>query len=129
MYFNLFYRLFIEYLNTVPVHLLFLKTILLLREIYILSTFYFSYVRFKKVSHCPKQVFISLNCLRFEWDNIHKILNPVPWIQQALAIVTIFFLLSIESIGQMWRESWVLGVNGALHMCLFESWFSRFYVQ
>ena len=72
--------------------LLFLKTILLLREMYILYTFYFSYLRFKQVSHCSRQVFISFNCLRFEWDNIHKILNPVPGIQQEHAIVTILFI-------------------------------------
>ena len=59
---------------------------------YILYTFYFSYLRFKKVSHCPRQVFISFNCLRFEWDDIHKIINPVPGIQQELAIVTILFI-------------------------------------
>ena len=73
-------------------YLLFLKTILLLREMYILYTFYFSCLRFKQVSHCSRQVFISFNCLRFEWDNIHKILNPVPEIQQELAIVTILFI-------------------------------------
>ena len=73
-------------------YLLFLKTILLLREMYILYTFYFSCLRFKQVSHCSRQVFISFNCLRFEWDNIHKILNPVPGIQQELAIVTILFI-------------------------------------
>ena len=73
-------------------YLLFFKTILLLREMHILYTFYFSYLRFKKVSHCPRQVFISFNCLRFEWDNIHKIINPVPGIQQELAIVTILFI-------------------------------------
>ena len=78
-------------------YLLFLKTILLLREMYILYTFYFSYLRFKKVSHCPRQVFISFNCLRFEWDNIHKIINPVPGIQQELAIVTILFIKCWES--------------------------------
>ena len=72
--------------------LLFLKTILLLREMYILYTFYFSYLWFKQVSHCSRQVFISFNCLRFEWDNIHKILNPVPGIQQEHAIVTILFI-------------------------------------
>ena len=72
--------------------LLFLKTILLLREMYILYTFYFSYLRFKQVSHCSRQVFISFNCLKFEWDNIHKILNPVPGIQQEHAIVTILFI-------------------------------------
>ena len=59
---------------------------------YILYTFHFSYLRFKQVSHCSRQVFISFNCLRFEWDNIHKILNPVPEIQQELAIVTILFI-------------------------------------
>ena len=59
---------------------------------YILYTFYFSCLRFKQVSHCSRQVFISFNCLRFEWDNIHKILNPVPGIQQELAIVTILFI-------------------------------------
>ena len=73
-------------------YLLFLKTILLLREMYILYTFYFSYLWFKQVSHCSRQVFISFNCLRFEWDNIHKILNPVPGIQQEHAIVTILFI-------------------------------------
>ena len=73
-------------------YLLFLKTILLLREMYILYTFYFSYLRFKQVSHCSRQVFISFNCLKFEWDNIHKILNPVPGIQQEHAIVTILFI-------------------------------------
>ena len=72
--------------------LLFLKTILLLREMYILYTFHFSYLRFKQVSHCSRQVFISFNCLRFEWDNIHKILNPVPGIQQEHTIVTILFI-------------------------------------
>ena len=64
---------------------------------YILYTFYFSYLRFKKVSHCPRQVFISFNCLRFEWDDIHKIINPVPGIQQELAIVTILFIKCWES--------------------------------
>ena len=59
---------------------------------YILYTFYFSYLRFKQVSHCSRQVFISFNCLRFEWDNIHKILNPVPGIQQEHTIVTILFI-------------------------------------
>ena len=59
---------------------------------YILYTFYFSYLRFKKVSHYPRQDFISFRCLRFEWDDIHKIINPVPGIQQELAIVTILFI-------------------------------------
>ena len=85
--------------------LLFLKTILLLREMYILYTFYFSYLRFKQVSHCSRQVFISFNCLRFEWDNIHKILNPVPGIQQELAIVTILFI-------KYWE--WMTDVEGIL---------------
>ena len=86
-------------------YLLFLKTILLLREMYILYTFYFSCLRFKQVSHCSRQVFISFNCLRFEWDNIHKILNPVPGIQQELAIVTILFI-------KYWE--WMTDVEGIL---------------
>ena len=86
-------------------YLLFLKTILLLREMYILYTFHFSYLRFKQVSHCSRQVFISFNCLKFEWDNIHKILNPVPGIQQELAIVTILFI-------KYWE--WMTDVEGIL---------------
>ena len=60
-----FYKLFIVCLNTVAVYLLFLKTIVLLREMYILYTFYFSDLGLRKFPTVLGR-FLSLNCLRFE---------------------------------------------------------------